>query len=330
MSGRMNVVTALNKDYVMYTGVMLCSLCVNNTEESIRVFVLHSELGEDDIESIQNTLMGFDVEIIPLRIEKEQFPEQICADAQWSIETCYRLAMLDKLPEDVERLLYLDVDIIVNQPLKELYDMDFEGNDIIAAEDSHGRWAPMNQKQKEMFLTGAGGYEYFNAGVMLMNMSQMRKKYTFQSYLDAMKEWNFEMFALDQDILNYVHRGCVKFVDWHRWDLFAVLAHKNGMTYEQVRKETAIIHYVGPKPWYGAIFEGGSHFDIEQIWWNFAKKTPFYLEMLEVFQRQVVFDDEMEKYVEDLKTKLSETTQMLQKLLKINDDLVGMIKKKNN
>ena len=51
----------------------------------------------------------------------------------------------------------------------------------------------------------AQGFRYFNAGVMLFNVAQIRKTNNFNTYMEAIKKWNYEMEAPDQDILNYVH-----------------------------------------------------------------------------------------------------------------------------
>ena len=320
---RMNVVAALNKAYLLYTGIMLYSLCVNN-RVAIRVFLLHSELEESDIKVLENALREFDIEIVPLKINEELFGEHLPKTEVWSMATYYRLTLLELLPEDVERLLYVDGDIIVNKSLEELYQVEFEGDEIIAAEDVCGKksWDEFSDKQKEMFAPMIeAGYRYFNAGFMLLNIAEMRKKYSFDTYLRAMQEWEYQMFAADQDILNYVHWQKVGYIDCYEYDLFARIAHNEGITYEQVKEDARIIHYAGYKPWDA----DNCHFDIEQIWWDYAKQTPFYSKLLEDFLYEMMRNDNLEKYINSLLTQIEETQRQLQEVMTLNKKFISII-----
>lgn len=325
---RMNIVTALNKKYLLYTGVMLHSLCVNNMEP-VRAFLLHNELEEQDILCLKTALKDFDIEIVPLKVNAELFDARLPRNTQWSIETYYRLALLEMLPEEVERILYIDVDIIVNKSLSEVYHVDFAGDEIIAAEDACGNksWDKFGDKQKEMFAPMVQqGYRYFNAGFMLMNIAEMHRKYSFDTYLKAIEDWEYQMDAPDQDILNYVHWQKVGYIDWREFDLFARIAHNDGMTYEQVKRDVAIIHYAGEKPWNA----DNCHFDIEQIWWDYAKETPFYVQLLEEFLYKTMFDERMEKYVRSLVDQASETQKQLQESMALNQKLFSIVQRGNS
>ena len=297
----MNIITALNKRYIPYTTVMLTSLAMNNPEK-IDVYLLNSELSDEDIACMQNALKNYAVMLHGLKVERELFSERLPHDEQWSIETYYRLAMLDILPECVERILYLDGDMVINKPLQEIYSLDFEGKNILACDDKCGHNTPdsygpkNNQMLKEAY---ENGYRYFNAGVMLLNIKQMRKQYSFQVYLDAIESWNYEMEAPDQDILNWVHWKEVEYLDYSKYDLFARVAHSADVTYEEVKNNVAIIHFAGDKPW----ANGSYHFDIEKIWWDYAKETPYYRVLLEEFVDSAMNDPSIETMIRDLVSK---------------------------
>ena len=305
----MNVATALNKKYLLYTGVMLYSLCKNN-ETPIRAFLLHSELEEADFICLRKSLEDFQIEIISLQVDSQLFNERLPRNEMWSIETYYRLLLPELLPIEVKRLFYIDVDIIVNQSLEEVYAIEFEGTEIIATEDVSTEES-MLDKQKEMFASMFSfGYKYFNAGFMLLNIEEIRKKYDFNTYLQVIEEWNYEMAAPDQDILNYVHWEKVGYIDYRKYDMFARIAHNRGMTYEQVKNEVTVIHYAGTKPWNA----DNCHFDIEQLWWDYAKQTPFYLQLLEEFLHKTMFDTTLETYVGGILEQNTELQQNLKDL----------------
>ena len=187
----MNIATALNRKYLEYTVVMLCSLCENNNEH-IDAYLLHSELTPQDINLIKNSLSKYNITIISVKINKSDFDDRLPRNTQWSIETYYRLMLMDILPESVDRLMYLDVDLIINGSIEELYHVDFAGDDVIAADDSNGKRTldTFGSKQIEMFRDMlAQGFRYFNAGVILFNIAQIRKTHNFNTYMTAVKEW---------------------------------------------------------------------------------------------------------------------------------------------
>lgn len=114
----MNVATALNRKYLLYTGVMLTSLCENNPCH-IDIYILHSELTDTDIQRLTECVDKYDISIHPLYIEKDKFEGKMYTDKMWSIEAYYRLMLLDILPSNVKRMFYFDVDIIVNKSLED-------------------------------------------------------------------------------------------------------------------------------------------------------------------------------------------------------------------
>lgn len=311
----MNIATSLNKNYILYTAVMLYSLCVNQTEP-ITAYILHSELCESDMDMLRKAVESFEIEIVSVPIDTSVFDARFPASAQWSLEAYYRLFLMELLPQEVDRILYIDVDIIINKSLSELYHVDFDGLELIACADMCGIPSAeyMNAKQQQMFADRLqNGYQYFNSGFLLFNIEELRQKYSFDYYAGVMqKDWNFEMLAPDQDILNYVHADKVGYVDCGVFDLFARVAHTYGITYEEVKRETAVIHFAGDKPWQTSNY----HYDIEKIWWDYAKQTCYYQELLEQFMELSIADQMVERRIESEKDRC-------RRLIEINNKLLG-------
>lgn len=310
----MNIATAMNKRYVPYAGVMLYSIASHNSQH-MDAYILHSELEETDIDYLRKCTKSFNVNILPLKVDRSLFDIGIPTTEQWSLETYYRLLLLDILPADVERILYLDVDMVVNQPLNELYETELEGVDLVACENACGKTTPdyYYPKQREMFAPMfESGYRYFCAGMLLLHIERLRKTYSFQSYLDAMAEWDYQMHAPDQDILNYVHWRHVKYVDPYRYNLFARMAHNEGLTHDEVKESCAILHYPGDKPWEST----NVHYDLERIWWEYAKETPAYESLLEAFLTSSLRDyPVVENYILGLEKQNRELNESLTKAM---------------
>ena len=110
-----NIAIALNKNLLLQSCVLLASIAVNNPDEAVRVYVLHSELTDEDIELMQKTIDDYySYQIIPVFLERNLFSD-LPEKSYWSLEAYYRLMLTDILPDDVSRILYLDIDIIVNK-----------------------------------------------------------------------------------------------------------------------------------------------------------------------------------------------------------------------
>ena len=301
----MNVATALNRKYLRYTGVMLTSLCENNPCH-VDAYILHSELTDEDFASLTKCLEKYDITLHSLYVDREKFATKMYTDAMWSIEAYYRLMLFDLLPETVDRLFYFDVDLIINKPIDEFYEMDFAGKDLIACEDDCGNCLPghYGPVHKEMFGTPEKcNSHYFNAGVMLMNVEQMRKKYNYEYYISvADKVWNYRMEAPDQDLLNYVHWDKVGYVPFEQYNLFARLAYYCNISYNTVKEKISIIHYTWYKPWDGRV----AHFNLEQLWWDYAKKTCFFDSLAREFIDQTISQNDSEKQIRELKERCRE------------------------
>lgn len=321
MMTRINVGTALNRKYIPYSTTMLASLCVNNRVH-VDAYLFNSELGEDDITSMRKSLSKYDISLIPVDVDKDQFSDRLPRTEQWSLEAYYRLLMFELLPESVDRLLYLDGDIVVNTPIIEFYSQEFNDAEMIVCDDKNGKNYPESygDKHREMFKVAYGeGFHYFNSGMLLINVAKMRHMYSFDTYLNAIKEWNYEMEAPDQDILNYLHWRHVRYEDCSKFDMFARIAHNDEMTYDFVSKNVSIIHYAGYKPW-----EAGSfHFDIEKIWWDYAKKTGFYKELLVAFAVDTLKDKNVENFIRNLEDVSLEKKQLLQKTMRLIEKAMG-------
>jgi len=315
----MNIATALNKKYLKYLLVMMNSLG-KNTHEHIDMFLLHSELEEADFDIIRNAMKQYDVAVHSVQVDRTRFCDKLPVTSAWSLETYFRLMLLDLLPDETDRLLYLDVDIIVCDSIKELYEMHFEDKLFVACHDAGENDFPSGDLRNELFkkYKERDDFKYFNAGVMLWNIEKLRAEgYCFEKYMLLAESLDYRLLAPDQDLLNYMHIGQVKYVESMKYDFFAKFYYYRGITLAEMPKDTAIIHFTGTKPWEGEQI----HFDIEKIWWDYAKDTPFYQELLEDFQKACIESNTIFQMVENLtleKRELYDLILKFQAYLKTN------------
>lgn len=317
----MNIATALNQKYIAYTYVMLTSFLENNREEHNTIYLLHHELTKEDIQYFHDDFANYDVTIVPLQIDRSYFTEEFPVSEKWSVEMYYRLLLLDVLPAEIDRMLYLDVDMIVNQSVHDFYYSDFH-NKLLKVCVNSGGYIPQERrlgaKQMEMFAPMfEQGFLYFNSGMLLMNIREMKKKYSFSIYLEAMRKWEYKMGAPDQDILNYLHWNEIEYVEAEKYNYFSRIAHEQGIDYERGKEELCIIHFTDEKPWESKNYR----YPIEQIWWDYAKLTPYYLGLLEDFLQKSFFDPTIEQWIRDLTNQVEHAREQLNKSMEVNQKL---------
>ena len=177
----------------------------------------------------------------------------------FSIETYSRLFCAFYLPKSVDRILYLDVDMICTGDISELYDISLEGKIWAGAEDK-------DIEEKDLIRLGLPKeYKYVNAGVALINVKKLRNNYLEQDILTPIIENHKEWIYLDQDFINKVFAGDIKIIE-EKYNLLA-----KSKSYRELKEKPLIVHYAGSvKPWDNDV----SRFDIEYI-------EPYY-EILEL------------------------------------------------
>lgn len=296
-SETMNIVIAVNPSYVPYAYIMLSSLLANNPH-AVNVYVLHHNLTQEDKQAFQPLETLYPVTFHYLFIPDSLLPpEDVLSSTSWGIETYFRLVIIDLIPENVERVLYLDSDMIVNQSLDELYFHDFDGKKLIVCPDFHSV-PPFNNYRDSLFKDILSpDFRYFNAGLILFHLDALRGNCCFKTYMDAARNLNYQIEFPDQDLLNYCHHDDFLLVDGKRYNLFARRAFTDyHMRYKDVKSNVCVVHYTNSKPWEGNCL----HCEIEQLWWDYAEKTPFCHNLMEHMLHQIMFDTSIRTYAANL------------------------------
>lgn len=286
----MNIAVAFNSKFLRYAYVMLYSLFQHQGNDiSIHCYLMHNELSDEDCKFITELITNFGGEATWYRIDASTLPSGCQTSSNFSIEIYYRLLLAELLPEDVDRILYLDADTIIQHSLNELYFTDFDGKLLCACTD----WLQPNDTSsawgKAFADLMAQGAVYFNSGVLLLNIAELRKRYQCSDYMALYQTYDYQLTYFDQDLLNLMHWNEVKILDRYRYNLVAVWAYMLKLPTEQVH-EAIILHFATPsKPWLGQ----EAHYPVEKIWWEYARQTPFYAELCEEFTESALENSEL-------------------------------------
>lgn len=246
----MNLLFSIDRRALSQLVVCLRSVAKNGGTARYRVFVLHSDLDEAIRENLSRDFptMEFQFLTVPPGMF-DGFP----VTGRYPKQIYYRLAAPLLLPRDLDRILYLDADTLVINPLGPLYDMDFEGNLYIACTHTREFLTRLNR----MRLKSDKAVCYINSGVLLMNLPVLRLVLDLEQMSRYVRERKLPLLLPDQDILTALYGDRVKLVSTMRYNLSdRVLGMYNAEPGRRkrdlgwVRANTVIIHYCGrSKPW---------------------------------------------------------------------------------
>ncbi|MDR1195295.1 MAG: glycosyltransferase family 8 protein [Endomicrobium sp.] len=229
-----NVVFGLDDNFAKHCGATIVSILDNHkmdTENDKIHFFILGNLSQDnknkflELKKIQNFEMDF------IGIDINEF-RGLPVLKFISLATYNRLLIPELLPENVEKAIYLDCDIIVKKDISLLWNINVKEHLIAAVSDNYG---------------------YFNAGVLMFNIKALREFDFYNKWKEYVK--HNEVVWVDQDILNAVLAGRVLYIP-PNWNLPYGTLLKKGKYYNRKYLKTFIsfsyiIHFsASDKPWH--------------------------------------------------------------------------------
>lgn len=247
--GYINILVTLDKNYIPYLNVMLFSLVEKNAPSRLCVYVLHSSLEEGDVVESKR-ILGKKNKLILINADSIGL-DNAPTTSRYPKEIYYRIFAAKYLPSTLDKVLYLDPDIIVNGSLKELYSMDMKSYLFAAA--SHT--GPFVRAINGIRLDMEDNAPYINSGVMLMNLKLLRREQRYEDVFDFIDKRKNYLVLPDQDIISSLYGSRIYALDTFIYNmtekLFLLHApFERELTLDWIRKNSVIIHYCGRnKPW---------------------------------------------------------------------------------
>lgn len=240
---KINILISVDDKYIKQAQELLNSIVINNNVY-LNVYLIYSkELNEKNINELSNYLKSnMFGELHTIYFENEnKFPIYI---EYISMTTYYRLFAPYMIKENIDRILYLDCDIICNGSILDFYNSNFDGNAIIGCENIID---PQYIEWKTKINTRIGlpeDYRYINAGVLLINIPEYVKHITIEQMYKFIEENASELIYQDQDTINKIFCNRIKLADIiYNFQVNSIVDTKD---YENAR----LVHYSGnQKPW---------------------------------------------------------------------------------
>jgi lipopolysaccharide biosynthesis glycosyltransferase len=246
-SSPVEVVCACDEGFLPHTAAMLCSL-LDNAGANLRVWHLHDGIPGREL----NRMAGF-VSRHDAAYEDRVIDTEVLSGLKISLHASpanyFRLLMPEVLPRSVQRVIYLDSDMIIRRPLDELWSVSLGDAPLGAVENSG------NTFSNHVRIGLSYDQKYFNSGVLLVDLAQWRSSGLHFEVLEFVRENPKKIKFWDQDGLNAVLAG-----RWHelpmKWNVSYsyFLRADTRARYPNILENPGIIHFCGDnwksKPWY--------------------------------------------------------------------------------
>lgn len=204
--------------YSKYLGAAVCSLFVNVGDAPVTVHILHDDtLSDVNRERFEHLAYKYHKRIVFHYIDTSEFQSVKHLVGNFTVGTLFRLKISEAMPDDLDKIIYLDCDLIVHLDIAKLWEMKLDHYYIAACIDPdetvlQNKWLSPRKKTE---------YDhYFNAGVLVINLKQIRLLGDFfQICMDFFKE-HPDVKLADQDALNFICFGHVLYLE-KKYNLFS-------------------------------------------------------------------------------------------------------------
>jgi len=266
----LHIACCATEGYLPHFAALVASYARFHSPLSATIWLLHdgiSELNKGRLARLEDSTGTRIVPIYVCDMQGEIAP--LAAQQQYHPSVCYRLLLDRVLPPELLRVLYLDVDIVLNGSLLELWETDLDAAVLAAVSD-----APAVARSRAALLGTSG---YFNSGVLLINLVAWRRENVGARCLSELPRLLADSPSHvrfpDQDVLNMFARPAV-FLD-KKWNLLptpeAMQQLRVASRRPPLAQDPIVIHFAArKKPWMY-----GCRHPFTQHYWHFLRTTPW-------------------------------------------------------
>ena len=251
---------AADDNYAPYLAVSVASLLENSCGDNFYdIHILTSPMSEENkskIAALEGVNSKITFEDMGERIKS--IADKVSIRDYYSISTYFRIFIAEMFPE-YDKAIYIDADTVVIDDIEKLYSTDI-GDCLVGGMPENVMLMDVFSRYSSIVL-GIPNTEYFNAGIILMNLNEFRKTKMEKRFIELLSRRKFPV-AQDQDYLNLLCHGRVHYFPVE-WNLDPVDIYKD--------KKPHIIHYkMHRRPWYYDGVNFGEHF------WKYTEKSGYH------------------------------------------------------
>ena len=265
---KINILVTCNNKYYKCTLVTILSVIDHNKNNNLEfiVFIDESIENTEELELINKKYDFVKINIVCISGLKSKYLNGVYCKNKGFISAYYRLFIF-KICSNLDRILYLDSDIVCNGSLDSIFFADIEDKSIGGVREycfnylkslpyTARRFEGYSKYIKKIFDYSLEECLYINSGVLLIDFSKIDKEETFNNLISLAKRNN--NYFHDQTIINVLFKGKIKYFDYE-FNMLTDMLNNNNKRYEYrvindykqyfSDKKPILIHYTPCKPW---------------------------------------------------------------------------------
>lgn len=250
---QLNIAYGIDKNFSLGCCISITSILLSNQNCNF-AFHIFTNFLDDDFQNKLNQLVDQNNICITIYLIDDNPLINLPTTKNWTIATYFRFLVADYFYNKIDKILYLDADVVCNGSLQDLFTLNFEDNIafVVSEKDSYW-WTKCANRLNENRLI----YGYFNAGFLLINLNKWQQYKINDKALEFLTDTKIskKLTHLDQDVLNLLLIEKIKFLDRkynQQVNINYELKYKLNSPHKLlISDETIMIHYIGPtKPWH--------------------------------------------------------------------------------
>lgn len=265
-----NIVIASDNNYAQHMGIVILS-CLNNSSrpELLTFYILSYKISDTNKNKIQNIATTYSATCVFIEPDTALYSE--ITIKRYGVAALFRLSIDTLLPLEVHKAIYLDCDVLLYTDINELWKIDLE-NYTIGAVTNLG-----HQPEKRL---GIKDGEYFNSGILLIDLDKWRKETIGPKILEYMTSNDAGLMFPDQDGLNISLKNNWKHLPlrWNQqpatYSMYAKKHFEKSLScqdYHEAIFNPAIVHFLGKtKPWTYL-----SYHPLKETYLDYIKRSPW-------------------------------------------------------
>lgn len=237
----MNIAFAINNSYAQHLEIALFSLLVNNKQHVFDIYIVSADLNSSNKQKLKKICSHYSNANIHFLVISDNSFIDLKILEHFSRDM-YSRYLLPNLLMDKDKVLYLDADILITGDIRELYETHIDEYFAAGVRDLG---IAKDQFKDYLEILDIDNKRYFNSGVLLLNLANMRKHHKTDELIAKTAELLQHIHHPDQDIINLVFRGKIKEISnvWNYQD-------EDRKRHPELLRKSSIIHYTTAlKPW---------------------------------------------------------------------------------
>lgn len=265
------VLFCCDPSFYQHLAVALISMLENNARTHFNVHLMTSSRNDRLEEQLRKSLASYRNATLTIHHLSLDNYTHFFVSSHIRLESYLRIFAAQVLGDDIDKILYLDCDVVVLDDLRDLWATDISAYALAAAPDLYGGF-------RRTALGVPEDRPYVNAGVLLLNLTRWRQENLAQRLIGYIEAHSDTLTFHDQDAINAVLHASIRVLA-RRWNvqaqMYRLRRHVYPDAYAAIKhacSRAAIVHYAGPeKPWRFRMSVARRH-----LYFQYLRKTQWH------------------------------------------------------